>query len=282
MYSERQKMADLMTEHPELLGMIGLFGIGMGVDNYTIKEICDKYGVDCQTFLGVLHYHLYHQKVDPRQVDIPTLRRFIENGHTFYLKSLLPRLRQLLIEAVNPADETSKVPILILQFYDDYVRQIRAHIQKEKAGSVHAHEEGDKHIAKKLSELTNLIIKYYPSGDEPMKSPFLHTLVQMIHTTEMEILVHCDIEDNILAPALRVAEPEEDATGEELSEREQEVIIEVVRGYRNKEIAARLNLSIHTILSHRKNIARKLNIHSTSGLTIYALVNHLISLDELK
>ena len=71
-----------------------------------------------------------------------------------------------------------------------------------------------------------------------------------------------------------------DAT-EELSEREKEVLTLVVQGLLNKEIADKLHLSLHTVLSHRKNIAKKLNIHSTAGLTIYAIVNHLIEVDEV-
>ena len=53
-------------------------------------------------------------------------------------------------------------------------------------------------------------------------------------------------------------------------------MIGVVEGLSNKEIADKLHLSQHTIITHRKNIARKLNIHSTAGLTIYAIVNKMI------
>ena len=68
---------------------------------------------------------------------------------------------------------------------------------------------------------------------------------------------------------------------EELSEREKDVLIQVVKGLSNKEIADVLCISTHTVISHRKNITRKLNIHSTAGLTIYAIVNKLVDLDSL-
>lgn len=67
-----------------------------------------------------------------------------------------------------------------------------------------------------------------------------------------------------------------------LSAREKEIVICVVKGLTNKEIASELFLSAHTVISHRRNIARKLEIHSTSGLTIYAIMNKLIALEELK
>ncbi len=71
------------------------------------------------------------------------------------------------------------------------------------------------------------------------------------------------------------------ATGE-LSDREKEVLVQIVKGLTNKEIGEKLNLSIHTVISHRKNITRKLDIKSSSGLTIYAIMNNLISLNEVK
>lgn len=67
-----------------------------------------------------------------------------------------------------------------------------------------------------------------------------------------------------------------------LSQREKEIVICVVKGMTNKAIADKLFLSIHTVVTHRKNISRKLQIHSISGLTIYAIVNKLIALDEVK
>lgn len=68
----------------------------------------------------------------------------------------------------------------------------------------------------------------------------------------------------------------------ELSEREQEVLIAVVKGLINKEIASTLNISIHTVMSHRKNITRKTGIKSISGLTVYALFNNLIKQEDVQ
>lgn len=68
----------------------------------------------------------------------------------------------------------------------------------------------------------------------------------------------------------------------ELSEREQEVLVAVVKGLINKEIASTLNISIHTVMSHRKNITRKTGIKSISGLTVYALFNNLIKQEDVQ
>lgn len=64
--------------------------------------------------------------------------------------------------------------------------------------------------------------------------------------------------------------------GEELSEREKEILTAVVKGMMNKEIASLHHISIHTVISHRKNISRKTGIKSVSGLVVYAMLNGLM------
>lgn len=70
-------------------------------------------------------------------------------------------------------------------------------------------------------------------------------------------------------------------TSDLLSNREKEVLICVVKGMTNKTIANTLFLSTHTVISHRRNISKKLEIHSTAGLTVYAIMNKLIELHEI-
>ena len=67
-----------------------------------------------------------------------------------------------------------------------------------------------------------------------------------------------------------------------LSDRETDVLKLLSGGLSNKEIADSLNISIHTVISHRKNISQKTGIKSQSGLTIYALSKNIISLDNLQ
>ena len=67
----------------------------------------------------------------------------------------------------------------------------------------------------------------------------------------------------------------------ELSKREIDVLVAVAKGMMNKEIADQMNISIHTVISHRKNITRKTGIKSVSGLTVYALLNNLIDENDL-
>ena len=70
-------------------------------------------------------------------------------------------------------------------------------------------------------------------------------------------------------------------TVHDLSAREIEVLVLITRGFINKEIADRLNISLTTVISHRKNITEKLGIKSVSGLTIYAVMNGYVKADSI-
>ena len=75
---------------------------------------------------------------------------------------------------------------------------------------------------------------------------------------------------------------EQSVESTELSEREKEVLVAVAKGYTNKNIAEQYHLSIHTVITHRKNLTRKTGIKSVSGLTVYAIVNNLIDIKEVE
>ncbi len=83
-----------------------------------------------------------------------------------------------------------------------------------------------------------------------------------------------------LEAVLRTEEKAEAA--QMLSPREKDIIIGVVKGWTNKQIADKLNISTHTVMTHRKNIAGKLQIHSPAGLTIYAIVHKLVEIGDVQ
>lgn len=280
-YRENDKMSELLTRDRKAMQIVNRFGIPLGVGDKTIDAICRQHGIHTPTFLAIVNHETYST-----EIDLPTLQTYLKNAHTYFLEFLLPRLRRQLIEAITPTDQSDQVAMLILRYFDEYVQEIRIHIQHEDEGQLEEHATDDQHIAKKLQELVNLIIKYYPAHSSyPFANELLTTVLLGIYQTEEELQTHCAIEDEILRPAMkrktdRCADRRQTAAltdgQEELSEREKEVVTLVVQGLINKEIADKLHLSLHTVIAHRKNIARKLNIHSTAGLTIYAIVNKLI------
>ena len=294
MYKASDKICDLMAHEEDAIQIISRFGLEMGVGEQTIEQVCTLHGVHTPTFLSVVNYKVFHQRALPADIDIPTLQRYLHNAHTYFLDFRLPRLRRALIEAIIPADPTTKIPGLILRCYDEFVEEIRTHIEHENAGLFEEHEHDDERITSKLTEIKNLIIKYYPAPVTGNPSPITYLLISVMSDlwhTEQDFADHCAIEDDILRPAITKTENRKSSTRnpypvtpnpEELTDRERDVLVQVVRGLSNKEIADVLCISTHTVISHRKNITRKLNIHSTAGLTIYAIVNKLVDLNSLE
>ena len=70
--------------------------------------------------------------------------------------------------------------------------------------------------------------------------------------------------------------------GNELSDREKEILVSVAKGMINKEIAEQHHISIHTVISHRKNISRKTGIKSVAGLTVFAILNNLLDINDVE
>lgn len=84
-----------------------------------------------------------------------------------------------------------------------------------------------------------------------------------------------------LITSLLTADEREEVPGE-LTPRERDIIIGVVKGMTNKEIADELFISPNTVTTHRRNIVKKLDIHSASGLTVYAIMNKLVNLQDIE
>lgn len=303
-YTAKDKMYDLMANEHQALQVISRFGLPLGVGDKTIEMVCVENNIDYNTFLAVINHQF------DANIDLSTLIKYLQQSHTYFFEFALPKIRSKLIESINLAANDNQIPILIIKFYDEYVQEIKLHMQHEnlqlfpyiqaliqgkenKNLSIDkfAHQHSaidDIHIANKLSELKNLIIKYYPyTGQNNLLISALYDILQ----TEQELAHHCSIEDNLLFPAVKrmigidqqtIGDEYEDVSNEncnELSDREKEVLIHLVNGMSNKEIANALCISTHTVISHRKNLTKKLNIHSVAGLTIYAIVHNLINIE---
>jgi DNA-binding CsgD family transcriptional regulator len=96
-----------------------------------------------------------------------------------------------------------------------------------------------------------------------------------------EIISIDDTRDTIQKKIQKHIKNSDDRNSNSLSDREVDVLKEIVRGHSNKEIADVLNISIHTVMSHRKNIMQKTGIKSQAGLTVYALTNNILNVDNL-
>ena len=313
MYEPDDKMISLIRDNYDLLQSLGSFGISLGFGDKTVRETCNDNSVDTYTFLAVVNFTINGngEFENDDKLSVPTLLHYLEACHAYFLDFQLPYIRRELQESLNEHDSLGN---LILRFYDEYAHEIRRHMRYEQKtlfpyvqSLLDGHPTTDYNVDtfskhhgatdRKLRELKLLIIKYLPQ--DGLHNNQLTATLHDIYENEVWLRQHAMVEDYIFVPAIRRLEQtarQSDVTrnisdmvfkgglqnSEQLSERERDVIIALVQGMANKEIADHLCISINTVITHRRNIARKLQIHSAAGLTIYAIVNNLVDISTVK
>lgn len=294
-YAGEDPMCDLVNDHYPVLQVMSRFGIAPGFGEKSIAEVCSDNGVDAATFLAVVNMHLGATSSEAAsEISVRALVDYLHNAHGYFLGFRLPAIRRKLIEAVDCSQ--SDVSFAIMRFFDEYAAEVNRHMSYEEhtvfpyveallAGrksdySIDIFRRRHDQIEAWLHELKNIIIKYYPSGG----SNALNGVLFDLFTCEEELASHNAVEDEIFIPAVEqlVSREGEAPRQEALSSREKEIIRCVVKGMTNKQIAEALFISAHTVITHRRNIAAKLQIHSAAGLTIYAIVNKLVDLSEIQ
>ncbi len=312
MYEASDKMISLIRDNYNLLQSLGSFGISLGFGDKTVKQVCDDQNVDTNTFLAVVNFTIngYREMDDVSRLSVPTLLQYLKASHDYFIGFQLPFIRKELADAL---DENDNLARLILKLYDEYSRSVTQHMKYEEktvfpyvesliAGKPMANYAIDmysKHHGQesmKLRELKSIIIKYFP-GDSLRNNQLSATLYD-IYNNEEWLALHAEVEDKIFIPAIKYLEDKSRQSdvsakissmigknqegADALGEREKDVIVALVQGMSNKEIAEHLCISVNTVITHRRNIARKLQIHSPAGLTIYAIVNNLIDISAVK
>ena len=320
LYSPTDKMSDIICDNYSLLQVMSRFGLPLGFGDYSVEEVCKSSQVDCNTFLAVANFiNKGHSRSSLPQTDISveTLMIYLKNAHHYFLDFQLPTIRRKLLEAIDCSTD-NEITFLILKFFDVYVQEVRNHMnyedqyvftyvdnllkgQKDENYNIKMFVSHHDHIDEKLTELKNSIIKYYPDNK---KAYMMNAVLFDIFNCEKDLVSHNAVEDHLFVPAVlqleeevkknidnhntsnKVQETTEKAesqsTQDDLSQREKEIICCVVKGMSNKEIAENLFISVHTVITHRRNIARKLQIHSPTLLTVYAIVNKLVDISEVK
>ena len=312
MYEADDQMISLIADNYNVLDSLGRFGINLGFGDKTVREVCESQDVDTYTFLAIINFSVngYKNFDDNERMSIPTLLHYLKASHDYFLDFQLPAIRQELKEALDEKDNLAR---LIMKLYDSYAHEIRGHMRYEEQNmfpyvekllnneldenvDIQTFSKHHGQITQKLRELKNIIIKYLPSNSQ--RNNKLMAVLYDLYKNEEWLGAHSQVEDFIFIPAIRLKEKQlrqsdvsikiskmisqNAEAGETLSDREKDVIVSLVQGMTNKEIADHLFISINTVITHRRNIARKLQIHSPAGLTIYAIVNNLVDITAVK
>ena len=316
-YIPNDTMSDIICDNYSLLQVMSRFDLPLGFGDCSVEEVCHSHQVDCHIFLTVLNFinkGYSRSSTAYEDLSVQSLMSYLKNAHHYFLDFQLPTIRRKLLEAIDCSTD-GEVTILILKFFDGYVQEVRNHMnyedahvftyvdkllkgEKDEAYDINMFVRHHHHIDEKLTELKNSIIKYYPVNQNAYR---MNSVLFDIFNCEKDLALHTDVEDYLFVPAVfqleeniknkkesivsRVQEEtisEEPASQDNLSQREKEIIRCVVKGLSNKEIAEELFISIHTVITHRRNIARKLEIHSPTLLTVYAIVNKLVDISEVK
>jgi DNA-binding NarL/FixJ family response regulator len=128
-------------------------------------------------------------------------------------------------------------------------------------------------------DLDKLRLKIEISDKIPIIGLLYQYFDRKIYNMFISTIYITDTEDIILGK-LRSKQKKENA-GEKLTGREQSVLKHLLKGMSNKEVADKLKISPHTVITHRKNLVEKTGIRSLSGLAIYAILNNIINIDEI-
>ena len=294
------KMARLVDENSDLLGVALRMGLLPGFGEATVADICRRGGVDVTTFLLVCQVYTLERFVPTpamlRGVRLEDLLRYLRSSHSFYVGTSLVSLEAALRQLLAPAPEHKQR--VIRQFFRDYRDDLAKHFDYEEntvfpyvdalvrgdhpdLAEFGLDEEDHTHIGEKVEDLKNIVLKYLPEECDPAQAS---DVLARLYALSDDLRHHSAVEEKLLDPVVRADRPGSSRSGDDagadgrsdLSAREKEILVAVAQGMLNKEIADRFNLSIHTVITHRKNITRKTGIKTVAGLTVYALLAGLM------
>lgn len=315
-FKPTDKFYQIMECDYRLMQVVARFNITMGFADKTVSEVCHMHDVDVHTFLAVVNQVFYDLNASPKKVSLDlvnmgSLLDYLKRTHTYLMDHQLPRMRKTLFTAMDCSLQ-NEVAFLLVKYFDMYVAEVQSHVAQEEqevfayaeslmSGSYVEEEKQVTHrhnsdFVAKLHELIQMFLQYYPQ--EGINEE-LNDVVYNLYRIEEDIRIHCQIEDEMLLPLVRklerkrmsqrapmvhvgAANTSSTTVANLLSDREQAIAVCVAKGLSNKEIADHLNISFNTVTTHRRNIARKLNIHSSAGIAIFCVVNKLVKLEEIK
>lgn len=282
-------LSEIIEENHQLIPVINRFGIKLGLSDKNIEEICLKENINTDFFLVILNTFLNEDYFPERilqKVDISLIIDYINRTDVYIQNTQLYNLEKHLNAFIAMSDPNNKQLELIRRLFVKFKESIIKPSDKFA-------ENGAQSLAL-LNDLKNIFIKHI-SGN--FNENMAYAVVFTIDSFQIDLTKHYRIKDKILHPKINELKDSgiEDwqslilsnntaktGTSHSISQRELDVLRLVAQGYLNKEIADKLNISLNTVLSHRKNITAKLGIKTVSGLIFYCISHGYISADEIE
>ena len=284
-FNRKMKMAELVECDFHLLTLCTRLGLDRSFGEQTVETLCRSCDVDTDTFLLLCEVYsdpLFRPALSQlRNCRVEDVLAYLHRSHDYYIEEALPRLSEGIEALTQPCTEAQKQ--VIRRFLADFRRELEHHFASEEQQCVFPNHT---QIHETLSDVKNLILKSLPDACDPRRR---REILMAIYTLQHDIDRHTCIEDEVLAPLVRlqtaprsVALSWEEPEREELSGREKEILVSVAQGLLNKEIADKHHISINTVITHRKNITRKTGIKTVAGLTAYAILNNLVDINSIE
>jgi DNA-binding CsgD family transcriptional regulator len=277
-------LSDLLIEHSELIPVVNRFGIKLGVGEKTIEKICQENELNPDFILAILNVYMdesYDPGKDLDKFDVSLIVDYLKRTIENYLQASVPNLEKHFTPFVAMNNGENEELKLLHKIFYQFKSELADHLQQG------LDQPGD-YPNELLHDLKNIIIRHI-SGN--YNQNLAYAVIFSITALERELHIHNRLLEKVLRPKLRELDSghiehlshtfsddsKSPAGDRQLTNREIEVLKLIVQGWLNKEIAEKLNISLNTVLSHRKNIMAKTGIKTVSGLTFYSISNGLVS-----
>lgn len=224
----KMKLFKIIETDKRALVLFPRFGIDLGYGDKTIDDICQSKGIDLEFVLLMANTFLnpaYFPDKQLQNVDLDMLIAYLTESHNYYLEERIPYLQKLISQFKESVDHPATAQLE--KFFDQYIVEVKDHLAYEDDTAfpymamissylknpdisfgnidytVEVFEERHDNIQEKLSDLKNLLVKYFPpANDRYIRIRLLNELIDF----EEDLINHARIEDKVLIPVVKQLE----------------------------------------------------------------------------
>lgn len=287
--TKRTNFSELLIANSFLIPVVNRFGIKLGLGDKTVAAVCKENDVDVYFFMTIMRIYMGEEQCCSDEFDlfdVSEVLDFLKTTTEHFAQSSIPNIEKHLSPLIAMSDsdneELKLLHNIIAQFKSDFASYTQQELSDIK-----------EYPYELLHDLKSILIKHI-SGN--YNQNLAYAVIFSIDSLERELDCYNKIFNRLLVPKLdeldsenieslnHLLAEEQKSTDNKchLTNREIEILKLIVQGHTNKEIADQLNISLNTVLSHRKNIISKTGIKTVSGLTFYAISNGYASSGNFK